>query len=384
MLTACKDNGPSELGPPANMAIVAGNPTAPANTVLTGLQLAVRDARNNPLPNQTVTFTVVLGGGSIQQTTATTGDDGTLTVPAWLLGKSAVPQKLRATVASVTLEIDAAVQTSYNIVVRFFGDTPTPAQQELFTSAAARIRGVITGELQNVTTGSLNLQEGCEVPVTINEQIDDIVIYATVTPIDGERKILASAGPCYVRNSGPDSLTTIIGVMKFDVADINNLREEVVMHEMLHVVGVGSMWLNNPGWNLVAGAGTTTPRYTGVNGRQGCQEIGGTVTCSTSVPLENDGGPGTADVHWEELDFGTELMTGFSHSPPTPMPFSLLTIRSLIDINYDVNLAAFDPFTKTGLIRANARVIDDDPWEQLRKGPITALDARGRIMRVFK
>lgn len=395
-LGACKDNnGPRELGPPANMAIVAGTPTARANTQLTGLQLVVRDSRNAPIPNQTVMFTVIEGGGSIQQTTGTTGADGTTPVPAWLLGKSAIPQKLRATVGTLTFDIEATIQTQYNIVVRFYGPAMTTAQQALFTNAAARLRAVIIGELANVTTGNTDLTQCLGSSTTINETIDDLVIYATIADIDGPGKVLASAGPCYVRSGknaaglgGVDSLTSIIGVMRFDSNDIGNIPantlQNIILHEMLHVVGVGSMWLSD-GWNLVSGAGTATPRYTGLNGRQGCLDVGGTITCSSSVPVENNDGPGTADVHWEEDMFDTELMTGYVEGGGVAMPLSLLTVKSLADIGYTINVDNFDPYTKPfGALRANAMLGSDaggrsGPFEHVGAGPIFTMDPAGKV-----
>lgn len=370
------------------MAIVAGSATGFANTQLSGLQLVVRDAANNALPNQTVTFAVTAGGGSIQQTTATTDATGVLVVPSWLLGKSAVPQTLRATVASVTFDIQGTVRTQYDIEVRFFGPAMTTAQQALFTNAAARIRGVITGDVTSINTGSLDLQDCLNTPMTINETIDDLLVFASVADIDGPGKVLAVAGPCYVRSGGADSLTSIIGVMRFDSNDINNVSasvlQSVITHEMLHVVGFGAMWLED-GWKLVTGAGTATPRYTGAQGRQGCIEVGGTVSCATNVPVENDEGPGTADVHWEESAFDTELMTGFIEGGGAAMPFSLLTIRSLDDIGYTINAAAFDQYTKPfGATRANASIVRQGPWELVGTLPIYALDASGRQVRQLR
>ena len=393
LLAACKggDNGPKELGPPANMAITAGTPTAPANTELTGLTLVVRDANNSPLPNQTVTFNVVEGGGSVSATTATTGADGTLTVPAWKLGKLDVPQKLRASVASVTFDISATVQTAYNLVLRFYGTQPTPAQQALFTNAAARIRATVTGDLANVNSGSNFDISPCtpDQQTTISEVIDDVVIYVQLKNIDGPGNILASAGPCFVRSGGSDSLTTVIGTMRFDIADLPILREETILHEMLHVIGVGSMWPDPPpdGWGLISGAGGPTPRYTGVNGRTGCQEIGGTVTCASSVPVEDTLGPGTRDTHWEENVFDTELMTGFVEVASSPMPFSLLTIRSLLDIGYKVNVANFDNYTKPfGALRAEsgAPPASRAKWEVVSPVPIVAIDQHGRRVREIR
>ena len=399
-LAACSDkkNGPSELGPPANMVITSGIATAPANTDLTGLTLAVRDANNQALPNQTVTFTVISGGGSITTTTATTGDNGTLTVPTWRLGKLDVAQVLRATINSLTFDISATIATSYNIVLRFYGTSPTAAQQALFDTAAARIRATITGDLAPVNSGS-NFDISACTPgqtTTITEVIDDVVIYVRLANIDGPGNVLASAGPCFVRSGknaagqgGTDSLTTVIGTMQFDVADLGLLRRETILHEMLHVIGHGAMWPDPPpdGWGLISGAGGPTPRYTGAEGRAGCQEVGGTVTCASSVPVEDTLGPGTRDVHWEENVFDTELMTGFVENSSSPMPLSKMTLRSLRDIGYTVNAANFDTYTKPfGALRGEGSTVAGvrTRWEGASQVPVIAIDRDGRVVKQLR
>lgn len=400
-LAACKDkdNGPAPLGPPASMAITAGTATAPANTDLNGLTLAVRDANNNPLPNQTVTFAVIAGGGTITTATATTGENGTLTVPAWRLGRLDVPQVLRATINSVIFDINGSVQTGYNLALRFYGNPPTAAQRALFDTAAARIRATIIGDLASVNSGTNFDISACtpgDSTTRITEVIDDVVIYVRLATIDGPGNILASAGPCFVRSGrnsqgqgGADSLTTVIGTMQFDVADLPNLRKETILHEMLHVVGHGAMWPEPPpnGWGLVAGAGGPTPRYTGAEGRAGCQEVGGTVTCVSSVPLEDTLGPGTRDVHWEENVFDTELMTGFVENLATPMPFSIMTVRSLRDIGYTVNTANADSYTKPfGALRGEGSTVAGTRtrWETAPAVPIMAIDRDGRVVRQLR
>ncbi len=389
VLVACKDDGPKPLGPPASMSVSPSAPTAPANTEVTGVTLTVFDANNNALPDQTVTFTVTAGGGSVTTTTATTGPTGTLTVPAWKLGKLDITQTLQATAGGVTFDIHAGVQTSYDIVLRFYSGSPTAAQQAMFTNAAARIRGVITGDLANVNSGTNFDISPCTpgATTTITETIDDVVIYVRIAPIDGQGQILASAGPCFVRQQGgANQLTTVIGTMQFDVADLGILREETILHEMLHVIGVGAMWPDAmpDGWGLVSGPGTTTPRYTGVNGRQGCQELNYPVTCANTVPLEESQGTGTADVHWEEDVFDHELMTGFIETQPKDMPFSIMTVRSLMDIGYTVNLLNFDSYTKPVGVLPRVVGAAANRWENTAPVPVFAIDANGRVVRQLR
>ncbi|MBW7935277.1 MAG: hypothetical protein H3C62_17050, partial [Gemmatimonadaceae bacterium] len=82
-------------------------------------------------------------------------------------------------------------------------------------------------------------------------------------------KILAQAGPCYVRGS---NTLPVVGVMKFDEADIQNYIntgrfESIVLHEMNHVVGFGTIWtdknlLQNAVYNDTTLTGNTNPRFT--------------------------------------------------------------------------------------------------------------------------
>ena len=80
--------------------------------------------------------------------------------------------------------------------------------------------------------------------MTLTETVDDIIIYASVSPIDGVGRVLGRAGPCFIRTS---TLHSLVGQMTFDDADAQALItserfESIVLHEMLHVVGIGSLW----------------------------------------------------------------------------------------------------------------------------------------------
>ena len=80
----------------------------------------------------------------------------------------------------------------------------------------------------------------------------------------------------------------------------------------------------------------------------------------------------------------TELMTGFSSSGPEPL--SAITVQSLADLGYSVDLAAADRYrlpTADG-----ARAVDEGeriPYgDDIRRGPIAVVDGAGRIVRVIE
>ena len=204
-----------------------------------------------------------------------------------------------------------------------------------------------------------------------------MVIYASIQPIDGPRQTLAESGPCLYANIPGHGLMPVLGLMKFDDADIAFITgagsfEEVIVHEMLHVLGFGTFWNDaqlGGTRHLLADSGTATPSFTGAQARQGCLNVGGTITCATAVPVEgNSAGPGTADSHWRESVFQKELMTGFINSSPNPL--SSVTIGSLADLSYVVNAADFDDYAlppgSAPALRANIVVAPSDGWERLR------------------
>ncbi|HEY0372248.1 MAG TPA: leishmanolysin-related zinc metalloendopeptidase [Thermoanaerobaculia bacterium] len=225
-------------------------------------------------------------------------------------------------------QLAAVVQSAFTIEIRFLGGL-TQTQKNAFKTAAQRWTSVIVGDLPAFEVSG--------------EIIDDILIEAQGAKIDGPGKVLGQAGPTRVR---PGSLLPAKGKMVFDTADLAQMEKkgtlvDVITHEMGHVLGIGTIWKMK---NLIAGSGTNTPTFTGANAMR---EFG-TLTGNgpTAVPVENDGGPGTAEGHWDEELFGTELMSGFVSGPNNPL--SRMTIASLQDLGYEVNLEAAEPYELPG------------------------------------
>ncbi|MEK7402992.1 MAG: leishmanolysin-related zinc metalloendopeptidase [Gemmatimonadota bacterium] len=414
---ACKDTPPAPPPPPGPPKLVEISPVSRsgfANTVVApAVVVAVQDGSGKPLAGQSVLFTIAAGDGSLTGTTTVTTDaNGQAAAPSWRLGKSAngpSGQVLRATSDTLDpLDITATVTSGYSITVRFFdADSMSAAQRALFTLAAQRIQGIITGDMADVALNNQDISGCVANQPALTETIDDLVIYATIKPIDGAGKILASAGPCFVRQPGN---TPILGVMSFDLADINSLSgngslQEVITHEMLHVVGLGSLWGScSVCRNFIDGAGTIDPQYNASLARVGCVATGGTVSCATKVPAEgcagrptcapdpNDPGKGagTRDSHWREATFDSELMTGFINVSPNPI--SAMTIGGLADLGYTVNNAANDAYTiaagsiMASNLRSPAPVLRSmaPGWEHLNSVPLYSIDAAGTVRLVRK
>jgi hypothetical protein len=152
--------------------------------------------------------------------------------------------------------------------------------------------------------------------------------------------VLGAAGPCLVRNA---DFLSLYGIMFFDIDDLDFLEQlgffdEVVIHEMGHVLGFGTLW--NFGRNLLVG-GAPDPRFTGPLAIAAYDDLGGEGT----VPVEGDqGGSGTLFSHWDEATFFNELMTGFLNSSASANPLSDVSVASMGDLGYGVNLGTGDRY----------------------------------------
>jgi hypothetical protein len=224
----------------------------------------------------------------------------------------------------------AAIKSAYRIEVRFLGGL-TASQQSAFETAADRWTTVIVGDLPSVRIDG--------------EVIDDLLIEAKGLDIDGPRGVLGQAGPTHLRpeSAGPSALLPAKGIMLFDTADLAAMEADgtlvdVITHEMGHVLGIGTLWEDK---GLLAIARTSNPTFTGIHARRAFGALKG--RGPTAVPVENTGGEGTRDSHWRESVFRHELMSGFISGPRNPL--SRLTVASLQDLGYRVDLNAAEPYT---------------------------------------
>ena len=220
----------------------------------------------------------------------------------------------------------------YTIEIQFIGSGLTNTQKAAFKNAANRWTRAITGDLPDVVVNG----------VTVN----NLRITAQGSPIDGVGQILGQAGPSRLRpsNAGAAAFLPATGDMQFDTADLadmeaNGTLNDVITHEMGHVIGIGTVWTKK---NLLKGANTNNPTFHGANAMREYGKLRGSAT-PLPVPVENLGGPGTANSHWRDSVFNAELMTGFvNDSGGNPM--SRVTVASLQDLGYQVNMAAAEPY----------------------------------------
>ena len=171
-------------------------------------------------------------------------------------------------------------------------------------------------------------------------------VYVTIRAIDGPGGVLGRAGPCYYRIV--DGVFPLTGIMELDEADLADMRaagllEDVIIHEMGHILGFGTLW-NASSNDFLVGAGTADPYFNGAAAIAAFDAAGGTARTDPKVPVENTGGSGTRDSHWRESAHNSELMTGWIEGGGATNPLSAITIASLADMGYAVNMNAADPY----------------------------------------
>jgi hypothetical protein len=255
----------------------------------------------------------------------------------------------------------------FSITLRFI-NAPTATQEARFTEAKAKWEGIISGDVPDVSGVIPARACGSSFATPVfNGTIGSILIDVLLQPIDGPGAVLGAAGPCLVRNA---DFLTVHGIMFFDVADLDFLEDlgffdEVVIHEMGHVLGFGTLW--NFGRNLLVG-GAPDPRFTGPLAIAAYDDLGGEGT----VPVEGDqGGPGTLFGHWDEATFFNELMTGFLNSSANANPLSDLSVASMGDLGYVVNLGTGDRYklpNTPGPAVVSSSVAGQQPGLDLKRG----------------
>jgi hypothetical protein len=360
-------------------------PTPPA--------VRVRDASNAPVPGVSVRFQAGTASGTVSGETQTTGADGIARVGSWRLGSAGI-NTLNATVEGAQLGGEpvqfiatTANASGYNITVRYLSDL-TNAQLLAFAEAELRWESLVTGDLPDVND-NLGANECGPNPAT-SGPFDDLTIFVTVQTIDGPGAVLGQAGPCFVRIPGD---LTVVGRMQFDVEDVELLEDEgslqaVILHEMGHVLGFGTLW-GPQFFDLLQDPSDPDPvppladtHFTGAQALAAFNAAGGTTYTGAKVPVMNIGGAGTVNSHWRDEVFDPELMTGFLGPGPTPL--SAISVRSLQDLGYTVSVAGADPFTLSPALRIAGQQRGRQLTNDIIGDPVRRITADGRVVGVIR
>jgi hypothetical protein len=280
---------------------------------------------------------------------------------------------LEATIGNTILPYDL----DYTLISDF-----SPSQEQAIDDAITYWQEIIRGNLTSVED-TQQLLNPCGTGEPSLSSVDDMHVFVGTLPAedqDGPGGVLASAGPCAIR---PITNLPYLGLARFDPGDLDVLSDEevfrIMLHEIGHTLGIGATWnleglLQDPstigsGDDCQQQEGFQDTYYTGDGARAAFLDVGGgSYSGGAIVPVANVESCGSADSHWREGVFDTELMTpGYDSGRFNPL--SVVSVRSLEDLGYGVDASQAEAYSLPA------------------SGPLTAaptttvvLDLRGDVM----
>jgi leishmanolysin/Big-like domain-containing protein len=263
--------------------------------------------------------------------------NGTATVRAEIAGLSGQ--------VSVTVDAAGPYNLDMILVTQF-----SPGRLNALRAVERRIETVIRDELPSVDFRVNTLPAGTcsDTQQPVAEVIDDLRVFVGTAALDGVGGAFAQAGPCVVESS---ARIPAVGVIRIDEADVDAAAvsdadfEKIVLHEMLHVLGFGTLWvdrdlLRDP---TLPDSPDADVHFSGESAIVEFDAAGGAAYQGGKVPVENEGGAGAVDGHWRETQFGAELMTA-GGTVGESILMSRITLASLGDVGYTVDFAQADDF----------------------------------------
>jgi hypothetical protein len=265
---------------------------------------------------------------------------------------------------------------------------PVPANIEPTVQAAIRRwESIITGDLHvdTIPNGFYRATDcGGFGRAAEGAFIDDFFLIVNIVTLPGN--VLGQATTCGVRY---DDETSVIGILTLNSGALNSLdakqAENVTFHEIGHTLGFGIMWFSDK-FNYVAENHCVSleqigmPEFLGPLAVKAWQDSGRT----GNPPIEDTGGAGTVCSHWKKTAFRTELMTGSIEPAGVTQQVSAITVASMADLGFKVDMTKADPYTPAGAPAALERLSPwtsdwmwPGPWEIVQPEPVRRLPKPG-------
>ena len=225
-------------------------------------------------------------------------------------------------------------ESPFNIDLVFL-DAFTTEEREMWYRMVNRWASAIQMELPDYEFSDAFVTEcgGHSIRIPVGEQIDDLRIYITKfdePPLELSEQAQGYGGPRIMRGSSSMPSMPIIGCIgikrelptHFDLWTIG-------LHEIGHVLGIGAHWDRS---GMLRGLNADT-HFAGPQAIAAFDRAGGTNYQGAKVPTEQDG------AHWRSSVLVGELML-----PSSGVFLSAITLGTLSDLGYSVDLSAADPF----------------------------------------
>ena len=212
-------------------------------------------------------------------------------------------------------------------------DDFTESQKNVLQYVARRWMAVITEDLPDYkfTQGWSGQCGDHSYSLPAGERIDDLRIYVSTS----KRPDFAHGGAgLHVLRA--ETHLPVIGCMSFDLSHANLLITG--LHEIGHVLGVGTRVWDNLGFRQDPNG---DEHFNGPLAIAAFDDAGGRDYTGAKVPVEGS--------HWRGDVFGDELMT-----PTGTGAISAITVQSLADLGYGVDVTQADAYTLPGAASAKA------------------------------
>ncbi len=258
-----------------------------------------------------------------------------------------------------TVRFDAFGSSDFDIELVYL-DSFTEEKKRVLQYVARRWMTVIIEDLPDseFTQGWSGRCGDHSYEIPAGERIDDLRIYVTSFEGDGP---LGWGGPSLLRETTNLPLP-VLGCMGF------NLRANLLitgLHEVGHVLGSGTLWEQ-------LGFYQNTPdgdqHFNGPLAIAAFDDAGGWDYTGKKVPVSGDGG------HWRVPVLNGELM-----EPAGGGALSAITVQSLADLGYGVDVTQADPYTTLPGAGAASELSCDAGFRRA----IPVVDAQGFIVRTI-
>ena len=181
------------------------------------------------------------------------------------------------------------------------------------------------------------------------ERIDDLRIYVTI--FDPDHHYYADSGRGSVSLLRESSYLPVLGCMSLNSNRIQGSFHALVLHEIGHVLGFGSIWNE---FDFLQDFSRDDPNadahFNGPRAIAAFDDAGGKDYTGAKVPVEKKDGS-----HWRRSVLGDEVMGGGG-------PLSAITVQSLADLGYGVDVTQADAHTLPGAAaKASAKIAAAKP-----------------------
>jgi hypothetical protein len=277
-------------------------------------------------------------------------------VTARSAGSALVTTTLNGRSAETTVRVEPREEGAYRIDFLFVGALANePALQAIAREAAARWERVIVGALppQQVDHQAGMCAKGS--PAISVTTTGMLVVVTTDSLPPG---VVGYGGPCFFRPATGGDWRALgfpaVGVITLDSGRVRSylgtnptLARDLITHEIGHALGVGTRWqpFGSSGESMRVGP-ESDYRFIGEHTMAASTDLGFTAP-GELVPVENQGGGGTAGAHWRRSVYGPEVMNGWLSYGGQPL--TAVTAGLLRDIGYEVRMVGADVATAAEL-----------------------------------